>query len=213
MIEVSALNWLEFSSIAIIHFFAVASPGPDFAVVLRQSMQQGRSAAIATSMGIGSGILLHVMYSLVGIGIIIKTTPWLLNFLLYLAAAYLAWIGISALRSKPATETSDPTGTASAPKSMTKSFMIGFFTNGLNPKATLFFLSVFTVAISSDTLFQHKVIYGLYMALATAAWFTFLSVVITHKNVRAFYQRNGYMFDRAMGLVLIFTALFLVFNG
>jgi RhtB (resistance to homoserine/threonine) family protein len=206
-------NWIEFFSIAVIHFFAVASPGPDFAVVLKQSIQQGRKAAITTSMGIGCGILLHVIYSLVGIGIIIKTTPWLLNVLLYLAAAYLAWIGFSALRSKPSNENSKIAIQNNSPKGLGKSFMIGFFTNGLNPKATLFFLSVFTVAISSDTLLQHKVIYGVYMALATAAWFTFLSVVITHKRVRAFYELNGYIFDRAMGIVLIVMAIFLVLNS
>mgnify|MGYP003659680268 FL=1 len=91
--------------------------------------------------------------------------------------------------------------------------MIGFITNGLNPKATLFFLSVFTVAISSETLLSHKIIYGLYMAVATAAWFIFLSVIITHRRVRAFYELNGYIFDRIMGVVLIIMALFLVLTS
>nr|WP_297349246.1 LysE family translocator [uncultured Glaciecola sp.] len=210
--SVTTFSWVEFLSIAVIHFFAVASPGPDFAVVLKQSMQQGRASAISTSVGIGSGILLHVTYSLIGIGLIIKTTPWLLNILLYLAAGYLAWIGFSAIRSKPHGQTQVAKSTA-VPKSFFKSFMLGFITNGVNPKATLFFLSVFTVAISSDTLLSHKVIYGLYMAIATAAWFIFLSIVITHKRVRAFYELNGYIFDRIMGVVLIVMALFLVLNS
>ena len=212
MTEITTFNWLELFSIAVIHFFAVASPGPDFAIILKQSMQQGRAAAVSTSIGIGTGILLHVTYSLIGIGLIIKTTPWLLNILLYLAAAYLAWIGISALKSQPhgqATLSSVPV----AQKSLKKSFMIGFITNGLNPKATLFFLSVFTVAISSETLLSHKIIYGLYMAVATAAWFIFLSVIITHRRVRAFYELNGYIFDRIMGVVLIIMALFLVLTS
>jgi threonine/homoserine/homoserine lactone efflux protein len=196
----------------VIHFFAVASPGPDFAVVLKQSIQQGRASAISTSVGIGSGILLHVTYSLIGIGLIIKTTPWLLNILLYLAAGYLTWIGISAIRSQPNGQTQVAPAT-DAPKSLFKSFMLGFITNGVNPKATLFFLSVFTVAISSNTLLSHKIIYGLYMAIATAAWFIFLSIVITHKRVRAFYELNGYIFDRIMGVILIVMALFLVLNG
>ncbi len=205
-------NWLELISIAVIHFFAVASPGPDFAVVLKQSMQQGRAAAISTSIGIGAGILLHVSYSLIGIGLIIKTTPWLLNILLYLAAAYLAWIGITALESRPHghAKLSD---VPVPQKSVTKSFMLGFITNGLNPKATLFFLSVFTVAISSETLLSHKIIYGVYMAVATAAWFIFVSIVITHRRVRAFYELNGYIFDRIMGVVLIIMALFLVITS
>ncbi|MFB0912160.1 MAG: LysE family translocator, partial [Glaciecola sp.] len=60
---------------------------------------------------------------------------------------------------------------------------------------------------------SHTIIYGLYMALATAAWFIFLSLIMTQKRVRAFYELNAYIFDRIMGVVLIVMALFLVLNG
>ena len=50
----------EFLLIAIAHFFAVASPGPDFAIVLKQSIQQGRKNALWTSAGVGAAILLHI---------------------------------------------------------------------------------------------------------------------------------------------------------
>jgi threonine/homoserine/homoserine lactone efflux protein len=212
MFEVAPFNWIEFFSIAVIHFVAVASPGPDFAIVLKQSIQQGRTAAIATSIGIGSGILLHVIYSLIGIGLIIQTTPWLLTGLLYVAAAYLAWIGVAALRSK-ASSGVKLVNSVSAKKTLVKSFMLGFITNGLNPKATLFFLSVFTVAISLETVLLHKIIYGFYMAVATAVWFVFIAVVITHKKIRHFYQSNGYIFDRIMGLVLVVMAILLVLSS
>lgn len=211
--NLGSFNWVELFSIALIHFFAVASPGPDFAIVLKQSLQQGRAAALATSAGIGSGILLHITYSLVGIGLLIKTTPWLLNALLYLAAVYLAYIGFSALKSQPKTTQTNLSATGVKPKSLGRSFLLGFFTNGLNPKATLFFLSMFTVAISPQTLLVHKVIYGVYMAIATAAWFGFLSLVITHEKIRAFYELNGHIFDRIMGVVLILMAVFLLINS
>lgn len=80
---------------------AVASPGPDFAIVLKQSLQKGLKPALWTSFGVGAAILLHVLYSILGISLVIKTTPWLYQFLLYIAAAYFIWIGVSALRSKP----------------------------------------------------------------------------------------------------------------
>jgi threonine/homoserine/homoserine lactone efflux protein len=206
-----SFNWTEFISIAIIHLFAVASPGPDFAVVLKQALGQGRKAAVITSVGIGSGILLHVTYSLVGIGLLIQTTPWLLNTLLYFAAAYLIWMGVGALRSKAAPNDELIISKAST-KTLVKCFGIGFLTNGLNPKATLFFLSVFTVAIAVDTPVEFKIIYGVYMAIATAAWFILVSMCITHHRIRKFYQRKGYLFDRAMGLVLISMAVYLVVN-
>ena len=63
MTNTLSLYWLEFLTIASVHFLAVASPGPDFAVVLKQSIQFGRRAAIVTSIGLGFGILIHVSYS------------------------------------------------------------------------------------------------------------------------------------------------------
>ncbi|MBF7072840.1 LysE family transporter [Glaciecola sp. MH2013] len=207
--DLMSFSWAELFSIALIHFFAVASPGPDFAIVLKQALNQGRLAAIFTSLGIGFGILLHVTYSLVGIGIIIQTTPWLLSILLYVAAGYLIWIGVGALRSK-ANTSALTTASNTSKKSLLKSFGIGFLTNGLNPKATLFFLSLFTVAIAVETPTTHKIVYGLYMAVATALWFIAVSVTVTHSKVRVFYQQKGYLFDRAMGVVLIGMAILLL---
>lgn len=209
-----SFNLAEFLTIAIVHFFAVASPGPDFAVVLKQSIQEGRQQAVWTSWGIGSGILLHVTYSLVGISLLIQTTPWLFNALLYIAAAYLCWIGLNALKSQAQvlTKTEELTVNTGAYSSL-KSFALGFITNGLNPKATLFFLSVFTVGISTTTPFEHKIIYGGYMAVATGLWFTFLSLVISSPKVREFYVKKAHILDRVMGLLLIAMAAMLVFSN
>lgn len=208
-------DWPEFLSIAVIHFLAVASPGPDFAVVLKQSIQKGRTAAIYTSIGVGTGILLHVSYSLLGLSILISTTPWLYDLLLYLAAAYLCWIGFMALRSKQIENREVDEGTiknqcAITKVEMVKCFTVGFLTNGLNPKASLFFLSVFTVVISAQTSFESKVVYGLYMALATGLWFSFLSVIISNSKIKRIYISNAYLLDKVMGAVLILMAIMLV---
>ena len=70
------MNYLdEFLLIAIAHFFAVASPGPDFAVVLKQSIQQGRRNALWTSAGVGAAILLHVGYCVLGVALILTQSP------------------------------------------------------------------------------------------------------------------------------------------
>ncbi|HAQ49498.1 MAG TPA: lysine transporter LysE, partial [Glaciecola sp.] len=93
--------WLEFITIAGVHLIAVASPGPDFAIVLKQVINQGRRAAIFSSVGIGLGIMLHVMYSILGLSLLIKNTPVLYNIMLYAAAGYLFYIGVLAVRSQP----------------------------------------------------------------------------------------------------------------
>lgn len=208
--------WPEFLLIATVHLVAVASPGPDFAIVLRYAVRYGRNVAIAASIGIGMAIFLHVCYSLLGLGLLIKTTPWLFTLFSTLAAAYLAYIGWHAIRSgaplQTKTEQNAEPPAVIAP-SMLKAFSSGFVTNGLNPKATLFFLSLFAVIISPATPLSYKVIYGIYMACATAAWFSFLSVMLTREKIRAFLLLKGYWFDRLMGLVLMALAMHLIYSA
>jgi threonine/homoserine/homoserine lactone efflux protein len=129
--------WPEFLTVALIHFLAVASPGPDFAVVLRQALCQSQTNARATALGVGLGILVHVGYSLLGIGLIIQQSVWLFNVLKVIGALYLTWIAIHCLRARAggihveARPDAGQTGLAA--------LRLGFLTNVLNPKATLFF--------------------------------------------------------------------------
>jgi RhtB (resistance to homoserine/threonine) family protein len=200
--------WLEFLTIASVHLLAVASPGPDFAIVLKHSISFGRRAAIITSIGVGVGILIHVAYSLLGIGILIKTTPMLFQVFSYAGAAYLLYLGFGALRS-PAPNNFDHVEVKNVVQliSDNKAFMVGFLTNGLNPKATLFFLSVFAVAVSPDTPDVIKLGYGLYFAIATGVWFCVLSLFLSSQKVTQFMGEKSYWFDRLMGVVLILLAI------
>lgn len=211
MIENFEQYWLEFLTIAGVHFLAVASPGPDFAIVLKHSISYGRRAALITSIGIGLGILIHVIYSLLGIGLLLTTHPWLFKAFSYLAAAYLFYLGWGAIKSGPPTTSSNQDETAKFTSiSDNKAFTVGLLTNGLNPKATLFFLSIFAVAVSASTPTEIKVFYGMYLAVATGLWFCGLSMLLSLPKVRVFLGENGYWFDRIMGLVLILLAIKLV---
>lgn len=207
--------WPEFLLIATVHLMAVASPGPDFAIVLRYAVRYGRQQALAASIGIGIAILLHVTWSLVGIAVLIQTTPWVFKALSFAAAVYLTYIGVQALQSKaPAhPEQAIAAGDNDTVPSAKKAFIAGFITNGLNPKATLFFLSLFAVIISPLTPLSYKIIYGVYMAVATAAWFCMLSVLLTHTKVRFFLLLKGYWFDRIMGLLLLALAMHLLVSS
>ena len=81
------MYWTEFLTVALIHLLAVASPGPDFAVVVRESVTHGRRAGIFTAFGVGTAIFVHVGYSLLGIGIIVSQSIVLFNALKWLSAA------------------------------------------------------------------------------------------------------------------------------
>jgi threonine/homoserine/homoserine lactone efflux protein len=211
LIELVEQYWVEFLTIASVHLLAVASPGPDFAIVLKHSISFGRRAAIITSIGVGAAILIHVAYSLLGIGILIKTTPVLFQVFSYVAAAYLLYLGWGAIRS-PAPKTLNNVKVEKVIQLISdkKAFVVGFLTNGLNPKATLFFLSVFAVAVSPDTPNVIKLAYGLYLAIATGIWFCVLSLFLSSTSATQFIGEKGYWFDRMMGGVLILLAIKLV---
>lgn len=206
----------QFFLIAAVHFLAVASPGPDFAIILKQSIRYDRRTAIFTSFGIATGILLHVTYSLVGIGLLIASDERLFTALKYLAASYFCYIAWHSLRAKKPETISDesqvlsnPTDKIPSPK---KAFFTGFLINGLNVKATLFFVSLFSVIIIPETPFAVKLSYGLYMTVATAAWFVLLSYLLTQSKVRSLLQVKGYLLDRVMGAVLLVLAIQLVLS-
>jgi len=205
------MYWTEFLTVALVHLLAVASPGPDFAIVLRESVSNGRHAGIWTALGVGSGILLHVGYCLLGIGLIVSQSIVLFNLLKWLAAAYLIYIGIRALQARPA----DPASAELAPlaaRSPRAAFARGFVTNGLNPKATLFFLSLFTLVISPQTPLLVQAGYGLYLAMATAVWFCAVALLFSQARVRRGFVRMGHWFDRLMGAVLVGLGIKVAFS-
>ena len=206
------MYWAEFLTVAVIHLLAVASPGPDFAIVVRESVAHGRRAGMWTAFGVGMGIFVHVGYSLLGIGLIVSQSIVLFNALKWLAAAYLLYIGIKALRAKPAADGALDVADEGQLRAPRAAFMTGFVTNGLNPKATLFFLSLFTVVINPHTPLAVQGGYGVYLAFATALWFCLVALLFSQARVRSGFARMGHWFDRVMGAVLIGLGVKLAFT-
>ncbi|MBA1201941.1 LysE family transporter [Pseudomonas capeferrum] len=206
------MYWAEFLTVALIHLLAVASPGPDFAVVVRESVAHGRRAGTWTALGVGTAIFVHVGYSLLGIGLIVSQSIVLFNALKWLAAAYLLYIGIKALRAGPAKAGADQTAVTETARSPRAAYVAGFMTNGLNPKATLFFLSLFTVVIDPHTPLLVQAGYGVYLAVATGFWFCLVAMLFSQQRVRAGFARMGHWFDRAMGAVLVGLGIKIAFT-
>ncbi|MBL4582617.1 MAG: LysE family transporter [Gammaproteobacteria bacterium] len=207
------MYWAEFFTIAIAHLFAVASPGPDFAVVMQQSMRGGTRSGIWTSLGVGSAILLHVTYCLLGVALLLSQSPALFNAMKFLAAAYLFYLGVQSIRTSLTKPTAEGETTQEPLLSAARAFSLGFLTNGLNPKATLFFLALFTVVIDPNTPITIQIMYGIYLAVATFLWFALLSRILGVPRVRLFILGMGVWLDRAMGAILILISLQIALNG
>ena len=206
--------WIEFGKVAIAHLLAVASPGPDFALVVKQSLTHGRRTAVWTSFGIGTGILLHVTYCLLGLALLITSSELWFGIVKFAGAAYLTWVGVHALRARPReANTAGVTNVHATPR-VHGAFVTGFLTNAVgNPKAALFFLALFSVVIDPHTPRVIQAAYGLWMAVATIAWFCFVSFAFTQERVRRPFVQHGHWIDRTLGAVFIAFAASLVISA
>lgn len=199
--------WLQFLTVIVVHFLAVASPGPDFMVVTKNAISHSRKVGIWTALGVGAGISVHVAYCLLGIGFVISRSIVLFNVIKFIGAAYLIYIGYKAIRSKPVQASTETLVKEITPIRPLQAFKTGFLVNVLNPKATLFFLALFTQVIDPATPVAIKLAYGIEMMLATTAWFSVVAVFFSNSILKQKIQKIQHHIDRVSGVVLIALGL------
>ena len=200
----------EFFIIASTIQIALMSPGPDFMVTLRQTINYGKRYAYASSLGIGTAILIHVTYTLLGIGFILKQFPYFLDIVRILGALYLIHLGIGSFRSN-----SSKIKVKHEQKlkySYKKSFFVGFLTDLLNPKATIFFLSVFTAIVSVDTPMYIQSLYGLYCVLANVFWYMLVANILARKKNLDLFNKHQNIIEKVIGVLLILLGIKLIFS-
>lgn len=197
---------MELAALMAIFSFAIVSPGADLAMVMRQSVLHGRRAAIFTSFGVGTSLMFHVTYTILGLGLIISQSILLFNIVKWLGVGYLLYIGVQSLRAGKMSLTMSEGG-AVKPQSGLKAFGLGFAANALNPKPVFFFLSIFSTVVSAHTPIPVKFGYGLVMASCLIAWFVGVSFFLTTPKMRAAFERAGQWIDRTSGLVFIALGL------
>ncbi|MFO6309368.1 LysE family translocator, partial [Pseudomonas aeruginosa] len=111
---------------------AVISPGADFAMVSRNSLLYSRRAGLLTALGIGAGVTVHVGYSILGVGVLVRESLALFTALKLAGAAYLVFLGLRMLLAREDTVAEEAAGGAGVSSwAMLRS---GFLTNALNPK-------------------------------------------------------------------------------
>lgn len=196
----------KLTSVAAISLLAAISPGPDFAVLTRNCMKGTFRTGFLTALGITTALFIHITYCLLGIALIIQESPALFNLLKYLGAAYLFYLGILMLKEK-----TSPEGTpevAAITKKKRNPFLSGFLCNLLNPKATLFVLSLFAQFVDPNTHFLSKLLLGGVFALVTFSWFLFLSYLITHRMLQKHFARFQFFITKGMGGILCVLAIY-----
>ena len=199
-----------FFTVALMHLFAVASPGPDFFLISRQSIMYGKNLSIWASLGISMGILMHSLLSIAGIYMILSLYPHLLFYMKIIASLYIAFLGIRTLMISNNIKIDISVNKIDI--SFFKSFFTGFLTNALNPKAFLFFIMVFALISNTTESVVIKMALGVYMAVATFIWFTFISISFAKISQGAVIKKIIPYLEKIVGVLLILISLQILFS-
>lgn len=195
--------WHGFWIITGIHILAAISPGPDFIFVFQQTLSRGQAAGLLCVLGMGLGFGVHILYSVLGLAVVIANAAWLLTLIKIIGGAYLIYLGYHGLRAKAKNEVVEIVKTEVAPESWLKTLWKGFICNVLNPKAPVYLVSVFTVVLSPDMPLWQLSIYGAWMMFLLFAWFATIAFLLSIPSVNRQFQKAGHWIDRVLGFVMV----------
>ena len=194
--------WL---SLALVCMMGAMSPGPSLAVVLKHSLSGGMKNGMLAALSHGFGVGLYAAASLLGLGALMLQFPTVYQFLVYLGAAYLAYLGLKILFSKPSdSELHIQQSDVSSSKALQDGFAIAF----LNPKLAIFFLALFSQFIDPENLTLNiGVIMCLTVFVIDTGWYLLVALLTEVSKKRFGFTKQNIWLDRLLGAVFIALAI------
>lgn len=186
-------------------------PGPDTAIVTKNTLTVSHHAGIKTMMGTLCALLVHTSAAALGLSAILMKSAWLFTVIKYVGAIYLIYLGIKTLIAL--TKRKAPTVDAIADTKQSSTFLQGLLTNLLNPKVAVFFLTFLPqfVTTTKDPLIPFFLL-GITYIILTALWFIFY-IFLLHQ-IRLFMNRptTQKVMELVTGSVLIGFGIKLAFE-
>lgn len=182
----------------------VVAPGPSFAVMVNQSLRNGRLGGLAAVLGNASGLVFWASASVFGLTALIRTSELAFLALKVVGAAYLCWLGLRTLVRSRATATDDPVVMRTGGGGRLTAFRTGMVTNLANPKAAVLYLALLPqfLPAGGGTLADTAVLAAVQMAISVS-WYTL--VVLAVGLVRRTLARPSVKarVEQISGLVLV----------
>ena len=199
--------WLSLVAICIM---GALSPGPSLALIVKNTMAGGAKAGYASSISHGLGVALYAAITCTGIGIILVQSPMLFSIIQYAGAAFLLYLGISALLSKKQQidleENSEPA------KIKVNAWRDGFLIAFLNPKLAIFFLALFSQFVDADATMMQKVIMTATVGGIDAIWYCIVTFALSRGPVINKLKANSHIIDKVTGTFLVALAARVVWS-
>jgi threonine/homoserine/homoserine lactone efflux protein len=183
------------------------TPGPNMIYLVSRSLCQSRRAGVISLLGVVVGFIVHMLAAAIGLTTIFMAVPLAYEILKWVGALYLVWLAWQAVKpgaSSPFEPKYLP------PDSPRKLFLMGFFTNLLNPKVAFFYLSLFPQFIAPErgSVLMQSITLGVVQIMLSFA--VNLSVVLLATGIASWFSRNPFWLAvqrYVMGCVLAALAI------
>ncbi len=195
--------WQGLLTITVIHLLAAASPGPDFALVSRQALLRGRRAGLWVSLGIALGLAIHIIYSAAGLAALIAHSTIWMNAIKLIGGSYLLYLGFQGIRAKVQSGSSDSEPAVIGKVAAQRLVWKGFLCNAFNPKAPIYFLSLFTIVLSPELPLRTLAIYGIWIMILQLFWFSLITLFFSQPLIRRRFLAMSHWIDRLFGVAMI----------
>jgi len=210
--------------LSLLHLAALVSPGPDYLLISRYALLKGKQLAILASLGIAMGVLAHAVICLTGFSVVFTQWPNSLWIIRILGATYLIYLGVMSLnkilivrkdgesqqlKEKIPLSMENPSKGVSD-GSVWQAFYAGLITNLLNPKAVIFFASLFTAFIPAERLFGFGLSASVLLFSLTFLWFTLVASVLSHPRVQSRAQQHHHKLEVFTGVAFMLMGLMII---
>lgn len=153
----------------------VLSPGPDTMLILRYTMNGGQRVGLATVAGVQAGLAVHTTLAVLGLSLVIASSPTLFQAIAVAGALYLAWLAVGCVRAGTVRVNGDP----GMPPGRLEAARDAMLTNLLNPKVVLLFLALMPnfVNVERGQVPLQLAILGAVLILVNVMWQVPLSLM------------------------------------
>ncbi len=189
-----------FPALALAHFVALLSPGPDFFLLVGYAARYRMRGSAGLCVGIAFGNGLYVLLAIIGWGIL-RQLPLLFTVIELLGALYLLWIGSLLVRSRPQTLTG--TDAESTCPGFGKQLLLGLGSSLLNPKNALFYLALMTALLGPSVTLLQQTMSGIWMTSIVLCWDLLIVMFIGLPQIQRRLSRGILWVERIAGGVLI----------
>ncbi|KAA1140795.1 MULTISPECIES: LysE family translocator [Citrobacter] len=189
-----------FPALALAHFVALLSPGPDFFLLVGYAARYRMRGSAGLCVGIAFGNGLYVLLAIIGWGIL-RQLPLLFTVIELLGVLYLLWIGSLLVRSRPQTLTG--TDAQSTCPGFGKQLLLGLGSSLLNPKNALFYLALMTALLGPSVTLLQQTMSGIWMTSVVLCWDLLIVMFIGLPQIQRRLSRGILWVERIAGGVLI----------